>query len=103
MLLRVLGLLCFCLGCLCLYYAFGALFLVPGDPGERYFSTWRIVPGTISSLCALIAFGVTGLCLRRLGSKKSFFRLIVLCIACAVFLVIAFWIGLMLFVRVGWL
>jgi hypothetical protein len=60
MLLRTCSIVLFLGGCVSLYFAVGWLFLMPGFPGESYFTFGRMLPGggyTLASALALILAG----------------------------------------------
>lgn len=101
MLRRIFSGLLLGVSCVATYYVLGVLLLVPGAPGERYFTSWRMAPGIIGSIVTLAAYVCSAWLWKRAGSDLSLVRLTMRVAALAIALVALFWVSLALTVSSG--
>lgn len=102
MLLKALSVVFFVFGCVALYYAEVALFIVPGAPSERYFSAWRIGPAALSIILGLALFSASSCLWKRAGSKRTFLRLFGATLILAFLALKIFWVCFVLAAHMGW-
>lgn len=101
MLLRIFSCLLLGASCVVTYYVLGVLLLVPGAPGERYFTSWRMTPAAIGSIVALTTYVGSAWLWKKSGSNLALARLTIRVSAVAIALVALFWVLLVLAVSSG--
>ena len=94
--LRVFSVLSVALGCFCLYFGTGMLFLVPGGPGERYLDWPMVKYGIAPTILSILLICLAGWLWHRSGGPSSLGTYVKRAFQVAVVAIALLWVGLII-------